>query len=51
MLSCREGIALPRFVAGEVLALTSPLQELEAGMYLLCEVTRAWAMLRWVDDE
>ncbi len=37
---------------GEVLALLTPLQELEPGLYLLYALTDDWAILRWlIDDE
>ena len=40
------------FVPGEVLALLSPLQDLEPGLYLLHTVNDDWATLRWlIDDE
>jgi hypothetical protein len=40
------------FVPGEVMALLSPLQELEPGLYLLYRVVDNWAVLRWlIDDE
>ena len=40
------------FVPGEVLALLSPLQELEPGLYLLRSVTNDWATICWlIDDE
>jgi hypothetical protein len=48
-----EDIKLPSFfVPGDVLALLSPLQELEPGLYLLHSMTEGWAVLRWlIDDE
>ena len=39
------------FVPGEVLALLSPLQELEPGLYLLKNIADEWATLRWVIDD
>ncbi len=39
------------FVPGEVIALLSPLQELEPGLYLLQSITNEWATLRWVVDD
>ena len=39
------------FTPGEVLALLSPLQELDPGLYLLDAVTEGWATVRWVIDE
>jgi hypothetical protein len=42
---------LPIFVPGEVLMLLSPLQELEAGLYLLHSVADEWATLRWLIDD
>lgn len=40
------------FSPGEVLALLTPLQELQAGLYLLYAVEGDWATLRWlIDDE
>jgi len=40
------------FVPGEVLALLSPLQELDPGLYLLQSLTDGWAVLRLlIDDE
>ncbi|HLK55253.1 MAG TPA: hypothetical protein VKU00_01735 [Chthonomonadaceae bacterium] len=40
------------FVPGEVLALLTPLQDLEPGLYLLHAVHDEWATLRWlIDDE
>jgi hypothetical protein len=42
---------MPIFVPGEVLALLTPLQELEAGLYLVHSVTDGWATLRWLIDD
>lgn len=39
------------FMPGEVLALLSPLQELEPGLYLLHAFADEWAVLRWVIDD
>jgi len=40
------------FIPGEVLALLTPLQEMEPGLYLLKALTDDWAVLRWlIDDE
>ena len=40
------------FTTGEVLALFSPLQELEPGLYLIHSFLEDWVVLRWlIDDE
>ena len=39
------------FTPGEVLALLSPLQEMEPGLYLLFSYAEDWAVLRWVIDD
>ena len=39
------------FVPGEVLALLSPLQELEPGLYLVDSITDGWVVLRPVIDD
>jgi hypothetical protein len=39
------------FTPGEVLALLSPLQEMEPGLYLLYNYADEWAILRWVIDD
>jgi hypothetical protein len=39
------------FVPGEVLALLSPMQELEPGLYLVDTISDGWAMLREVIDD
>lgn len=44
-------LSLPAFTPGEVLALLSPLQEMEAGLYLLASVNDEWATLRGVFDD
>lgn len=52
MMSGLEMVSSSFFVPGEVLALLSPLQEMEPGLYLLHSVTNEWATLRWlIDDE
>ncbi|HLV79918.1 MAG TPA: hypothetical protein VKT32_06525 [Chthonomonadaceae bacterium] len=46
----RDGLS-SLFSPGEVLALLSPLQELEPGLYLLTTYAEEWAILRWVIDD
>jgi hypothetical protein len=40
------------FMPGDVLALLTPLQELDPGLYVVHAMTDDWAVLRWlIDDE
>lgn len=47
----REYLSSLLFSPGEVLALLSPLQEMEPGLYLLYTYSDEWAILRWVIDD
>ena len=52
MSSRKDPSDQPLFSPGEVLALFTPLQEMETGLYLLYAVTDGWIVLRGlIDDE
>lgn len=47
-----EDMSFPLFVPGEIVALLTPLQELEPGLYVVDGITDGWATLSLVlDDE
>lgn len=51
MLSNKKMPTVTAFEPGEVLALFTPLQELEVGLYLLHNVEDGWIVLRKVIDD
>ena len=51
MISDDCSSSCPCYKPGEVLALLSPLQELEPGLYLVYMIADDWAILRWLIDD
>ncbi len=50
MVSSRNYISMP-FVAGDVVALLSKIDDIEPGLYLLASLSGDWAVLRLVIDD